>query len=472
MKPFNLLLAVGVGVCFCLCSHADEPREGSAAGTRAKDSARMPDARYAYYLLRQFDKVLGETGLSALKPVAELQQARAELERQPPALSSAVRLIEKAANNGDAAAQYLMGYVKENEMPFEGQTEIRGDVVAAAEWYEKAAAQKMVPAMLALGGFNAYGKLGKYDIEAAVLWWEMAANAGSVEAMGHLGWLYQRYTPEMNTRVAPQYEKAFEWYHRAAEKGDGEAMYQLARQYHFGKGTGQDDSQSRLWLIRAAGAGYSKAGLVMSGMLGFETDLMMTKNQADSHSALTTNGPSGRYANAENVTEDELLMAMNSGSQEARLVLAEKYEFGLGVKKDLEKALEQYWQVAHISEGFRPRWISARASEAIVRIYASGMLQRDVATTEIGIKNPEQLPSAAARFQFAELYWRGNTAVKANPTNAIAWYLHAACAGSAPAMRRLGEFWRDGVNGSPDPAEAERWFQRAAAWEKQQLKSP
>jgi hypothetical protein len=197
--------------------------------------------------------------------------------------------------------------------------------------------------------------------------------------------------------------------------------------------------------------------------VGFEPALVSVEKQgtiqrSDANATI-------QQSRAANVSKDELLMAINTGNQEARLTLAENYEFGRGVPKNLEKAVREYGQVSSL-QAFRPPWVSIQASEAIVRIYASGHLKTDSQASDVGIYDPGQLPAPAARFQLAELYWRGNAAVKPDPKRAVLWYLHAARAGSAPAMRRLGELWREGVNGRPDQDEAQRWFRRAAEIEK------
>ncbi|MCW5556575.1 MAG: SEL1-like repeat protein [Verrucomicrobiae bacterium] len=65
------------------------------------------------------------------------------------------------------------------------------------------------------------------------------------------------------------------------------------------------------------------------------------------------------------------------------------------------------------------------------------------------------------RFQLAELLWNGTRAVPADRASAVEWYLRAAQAGSAPAMRRLAELWSSESLGAPDPAEAARWRREA-----------
>lgn len=81
-------------------------------------------------------------------------------------------------------------------------------------------------------------------------------------------------------------------------------------------------------------------------------------------------------------------------------------------------------------------------------------------------ESPDEVSDPAVRYQIADLLWTGSAAYPARPQQAIYWYLAAARAGSAPAMRRLGQLWEQGVAGAPDPDEARRWYRRADVAEK------
>lgn len=75
--------------------------------------------------------------------------------------------------------------------------------------------------------------------------------------------------------------------------------------------------------------------------------------------------------------------------------------------------------------------------------------------------SPAEVTDPGLRHEIAELLWTGAAGFPPQPQRAIHWFLAAARDGSAPAMRRIGEFWEQGVNGQPDPAEAKRWYRRA-----------
>ena len=60
------------------------------------------------------------------------------------------------------------------------------------------------------------------DYAKAREWYEKAADKGDADAMSNLGLLYGN-----GQGVAQDYAKAREWYEKAADKGDASAMFSL-----------------------------------------------------------------------------------------------------------------------------------------------------------------------------------------------------------------------------------------------------
>ncbi len=67
------------------------------------------------------------------------------------------------------------------------------------------------------------GKMGKVDLDVAFYWYHKAASRGDPDAMLMLGWLYYKGTPKLhvNTQLSKH------WFKKAASKGVEEAAEML-----------------------------------------------------------------------------------------------------------------------------------------------------------------------------------------------------------------------------------------------------
>ena len=124
----------------------------------------------------------------------------------------------KAAKQGYAQAQYLAGAVYND----------RKDYTNAAKWYQKAADQDHASAQINLGALYNNGQGVAQDFKKAVEWYQKSAYQGNVYAQNNLGWMYEK------GRGVPQdFVKAAEWYERAANKDYALAKKNLARIQEF-----------------------------------------------------------------------------------------------------------------------------------------------------------------------------------------------------------------------------------------------
>ncbi|MGE5189811.1 MAG: tetratricopeptide repeat protein [Gemmatimonadota bacterium] len=95
------------------------------------------------------------------------------------------RLYRQAAEQGDAAAQTLVG-----NMHVTGQGVPR-DYAEAAKWYRKAADQGNAEAQYNLGMMYANGQGVPRDCAEAAAWYRKAADQGNADALCDLGVLYE-----------------------------------------------------------------------------------------------------------------------------------------------------------------------------------------------------------------------------------------------------------------------------------------
>ncbi len=93
-----------------------------------------------------------------------------------------------------------------------------------------------------------YGRNGiEVDVVAAAEWFEKAAEAGHVEAMAELGLCY-----ELGCGVEQSDENALDWYTKAANLGHATAKFSVAEAFEEARGVPQSDEEACLWYYRAA----------------------------------------------------------------------------------------------------------------------------------------------------------------------------------------------------------------------------
>lgn len=202
--------------------------------------------------------------------------------------TQAAQWIERAAAAGDAEALYYQALL------YDKATEGRHSNAEIVSVLKKSAAQGYAPAQVMLGRIYQYGRRGVApDLNAARVWYEMAAAKGSGEAMGQLNVVY-RQTGETNAQAGRKKENV-EWLELGARQGDADAavslgimaetgrgadrdfqraarLYQtaadagnaqgqalLGKLYANGDGVGQDTEKAVFWLTKAAEAGYVEA---------------------------------------------------------------------------------------------------------------------------------------------------------------------------------------------------------------------
>lgn len=155
------------------------------------------------------------------------------------------------ANADYYGAQYAMGVLWDRREDFDG----------AKNWFEKSIKTAVGKNIAVEDYAGAYYYLGLYAFEKAEYveaWglWDKAANAGYVVAQNRLGdWYYYGDGDDSE----PNYEKAVEWYRKAAEKNDSIALCRLGICYLEGKGVKKDEKKAVEYFEKAAQSGYSEA---------------------------------------------------------------------------------------------------------------------------------------------------------------------------------------------------------------------
>lgn len=171
---------------------------------------------------------------------------------------TALGLATPLAENGDTAAQALLGVLHEAGLG------IQQDKVKAADWYGLAADKGDIGSAMQLAQFYLLGTGVEPDKNKAADLFEKAAEAGNASALYNLALLYQ----EGEGRPFDE-EKARELLKEAASLNDAEAQYSLGLSYLEALSGVNDPGQGAFWMGRAARRGHTSAQ-VYYGILRFQ----------------------------------------------------------------------------------------------------------------------------------------------------------------------------------------------------------
>ncbi len=160
----------------------------------------------------------------------------------------AMRWLTAAAEGGYGPAQSVLGvYTLEH-------ARYRSDIERARQWLEKAAANQQPEAQYRLGILYLEGAQGlRPDTDKALHWLQMAADAGYGDAMYALGWIY-----EQGRGIEADEERAFELFSAASRRNHSGAMHQVGR-FLLKRDVPDADVRALEWFQRAADSGESDA---------------------------------------------------------------------------------------------------------------------------------------------------------------------------------------------------------------------
>jgi hypothetical protein len=331
--------------------------------------------------------------------------------------NTAIGVIQTAAQQGDADAQYELGTI-----------------------YQSGAGVARNPAQ-------------------AEQWLSKAANQGHAKAQYALAMLYRGNDSE------EALQRSLEWQQKAAQSGYAEAQYGLGVLYANGQYVEQDPTQAQLWFQKAASQGHVAAKLALlsqgADVPAVAADapepVAIAETQApevvvNPEPAAVENTPSplaealntpakvtqtNTSANATTdkvdltgIEADVVRQSADEGDKQAQLLLGTLYEDGLGgLNKDLSQAA--YWYEKSAKQGF------AKAQ------YNLGLLYEDGRGVQQDYKRAAYWYAEAAKENFSEalnnlgvLYIVGNGVPK-DAKKAAKLFTQAANQGNTDAKRNL-----------------------------------
>ena len=171
-----------------------------------------------------------------------------------------IRLLHKAAEQGHAEAQYLLGLHY-----FEGDG-VAEDKTEAIKWFCQATERGNSGAQYHLAECLLCGNGIAKDRNGAIQWFLKAAEQGYVDAQFMLGLCY------LNGDVNNDGTTTNEWFPNATEMGIQE-MLNDSGQYHYSNRNGSDENKVEAvkWLRKAAEQGHTKAQFML-GVCYFNGD--------------------------------------------------------------------------------------------------------------------------------------------------------------------------------------------------------
>lgn len=256
------------------------------------------------------------------------------------------------------------------------------------------------------------------------------ADKGYRSAQTKMGWIYER-----GMGVPQDYQKALQWYEKAAANGAKNAPAHIGNMYEKGYGVKQDYAKA---------AEYYKRSIELDGSLGYAR-----------MGYLHETGKGVQFDRVKAVEYYEKAIA--KGSVHAMTLIGLLYQQGQGgLPRDEKKAVALYQQA--IDHG------DPLAMTRLGELYNQGKggLPKDHEKAMALLKESARYHLPAAYAHLGRMYEEG-WATRQDYAEARKWYEQAAEHDAIFAMRRLGLMYKEGLGMSRDWDKATYWFKRAAA---------
>ena len=280
-----------------------------------------------------------------------------------------LKLLIKKAEKGDEAAQYQLA-----EMYAEAQG-VDQDYAKASQWARKAADQGNAKAQYRLASIM-YMELNGERLQPQALQLFMKARVGlellaknnDSDAKSKLGILFAR-----GIGVQKDLKQAAKLFEEAAKAGFVKAQSDLAGAYLMGRGVERNPTTAGYWFEKAAKAGYGEAqiqrGLIKIQGTGCRQDIKsglvwLKKASQQRHPRYAKQAKVllerlGQNPPKIGTNIDALINRAKKNELEAQWELAQRYEFGKGVKVDFSESIK--WLDAASRQGFETashlRWL-------------------------------------------------------------------------------------------------------------------
>lgn len=252
--------------------------------------------------------------------------------------------------------------------------------------------------------------------------------------------------------VERNYEKAFEWFKKAAEQGHAQAQFCVADSYLCGTGVDENYTKAMEWMAKAAENDNFYAHNYFNERSEKTIDIEYVRESAENGDILAQYELGKFYdcCGAYNKAFKWLKSAAEQGHLDAQCKVAECYANGDGVEKDEIMAFEWYMKAAERG--------NAEAQYCLFELYSdgTGCVQDDDKADEYLIKSAEN-GCIEAQHCLASYYQKVS-----EDKMAFNWLKKAAVQGSDYAQYKLAECYYNGKGVEQSSEKAFLWYSMAA----------
>ncbi len=348
------------------------------------------------------------------------------------------------ASKGDITALYNLGN------RYEFGIGVAQNYQKAMEYFTKAANKGHAEAAFCLGYFYEYGRIGSPDLEKAEIWYKKAANQGHEAAIKTL----KRLIPNIDNKT-----NSLENIVNLASKGDITALYNLGNRYEFGIGVAQNYQKAMEYFTKAANKGHAEAAFCLGyfyeyGRIGspdLEKAEIWYKKAANQGHEAAIKTLKRLIPNTDNKTNslEHIVNLASKGDITALYNLGNRYEFGIGVAQNYQKAMEYFTKAANKGH--------AEAAFCLGYFYEYGRIgSPDLEKAEIWYKKAANQGHEAAIKTLKR--FKNSFSINDDIKN----YQALALNGNAIAQYKLGYYYYSGQGGSRDYYKAVEWYSKAA----------
>ena len=277
----------------------------------------------------------------------------------PQDFDKAWKYFDLAAQSGNVDAIYHIGLMHEHESDYGKLKNLSRDMALSA--FTTAAEKGHIDAMLKLGDWYR----NQSDFEKAFQYFEKAANAGNRDAMYDVGLMYLN-----GTGVKQNAKMAMDFLKKAAKEGNINAVHLLGDSYY----SEEDFQKAFQFYLRAAETGHSGSMKCIGDMYYYGKGVVKDLNKSMAwYIRVAETGDTdamikigNMYDCGEGVSKSQkkaaewFTRAAELGSITAMLYIAEMYSEGEGVSKSQKKAAEWYTRAAELGNITAMRYIASR----------------------------------------------------------------------------------------------------------------